>query len=222
MHDLMNNKNYSGKSLLKLATSSHNDSISTLVKQNESNNYLINKPEAIIIANGKDWLIERDQILDYFKTNNLETLHINYPLEIYSTFIKAFCSCDPIKIINDYKSYSQSKKILLICPINTLEKLDIDQKQINIIDYGCKFINNKLEININECIIPSVQSLCYGLVYLYSKGYKNILLVGIQGFKDQKKNYDAISSLNLINTRFLIFKLQVLVKIVWELNLKVY
>ena len=132
----MNNKTYSEKSLLKLATSSHDDSISTLVKQNESNNnYLINKPEAIIIANGKDWLIERDQILDYFKTNNLETLHINYPLEKYTLpFIKAFCSCDPIKIINDYKSYSQSKKIPLICPLNTLEKLDIDQKQINIID----------------------------------------------------------------------------------------
>ena len=89
----------------------------------------------------------------------------------------------------------------LICPLNTLEKLDIDQKQINIIDYGCKFISNKLEININECTIPSVQSLCYGLVYLYSKGYKNILLVGVQGFKDEK-NYDAINFLNLINIRF--------------------
>ena len=80
--------------------------------------------------------------------------------------------------------------------------MDIDQKQINIIDYGCKFISNKIEININECTIPSVQSLCYGLVYLYSKGYKNILLVGVQGFKDEKKNYDAISFLNLINIRF--------------------
>lgn len=204
MHDLMNNKTYSEKSLLTLATSSHDDSISSLVKQNESNNnYLINKPEAIIFANGKDWLIERDQILVYLKNSNLETLHINYPLEKYtSPFIKAFCSCDPIKIINDYKSYSQSKKIPLICPLNTLEKLDIDQKQINIIDYGCKFISNKIEINTNKCTIPSVQSLCYGLAYLYSKGYKNILLVGVQGFKDEKKNYEAISFLNLINIQF--------------------
>ncbi len=204
MHDLVNNKAYSEKSLLKLATSSHNDSISTVVKQNEShNNYLMNKPQAIIIANGKDWLIERDQILDYLKTNNLETLHINYPFEKYTLpFIKGFCSCDPIKIINDYKSYSQSEKIPLICPLNRLGKLDIDQKQINIIDYGCKVISNKLEISMNECIIPNVQSLCYGLVYLYSKGYKNILLIGVQGFKDEKKNYEAISFLNLIKIRF--------------------
>ena len=80
--------------------------------------------------------------------------------------------------------------------------MDIDLQRINTIDYGCKFINNKLEININECIIPSVQSLCYGLVYLYSKGYKNILLIGVQGFKDEKKNYEAISFLNLIKIRF--------------------
>ena len=70
---------------------------------------------------------------------------------------------------------------------------------MNIIDYSCKVISNKLEININECTIPSVQSLCYCLVYLYSKGYKNILLVGVQGFKDEKKNYEAINFLNLIN-----------------------
>lgn len=204
IHNLFNNKVYSEKSLLKLATSSQNDSISTLVNQNESNNnYLINKPEAIIIANGKDWLIERTQIIDYLKTNNLETLHINYPEGKYTLpFIKGFCSCDPIKIINDYKSYSQSKKIPLICPLNTVERLDIDQKRINIIDYGCKFISNKLEINNNECIIPSVQSLGYCLVYLYSKGYKNILLIGVQGFNDEKKNYEAISFLNLINIKF--------------------
>ena len=197
MHDLMNNKAYPEKSLLKLATSSHNDPISNLVKQSESKSfYLMKRPEAIVIANGKDWLMERDQILDYLKTNNLETLHINYPNEKYTLpLIKGFCSCDPIKIINDYESYSQSKKIPLICPRSILEK-------INIIDYGCKVISNKLDININECTIPSVQSLCYGLVYLYSKGYKNILLVGVQGFKDEKKNYEAISFLNLINIQF--------------------
>ena len=204
MHNLINNKAYTEKSLLKLATSCQNDSISILVKQNESNNnYLINKPEAIIFANGKDWLIEKNQILDYVKTKNLETLHINYPEKKYALpFIKGFCSCDPIKILNDYKSYSQSKKIPLICPLSTLERLDIDQQQINIIDYGCKVISNKLEININKCTIPSVQSLCYCLVYLYSKGYKNILLVGVQGFKDKIKNYEVISSLNLINVQF--------------------
>ena len=204
MHNLINNKAYSEKSLLKLATSNQNDSISTLVNQNESsNNYLVNKPEAIIIANGKDWLIEKNQIFDYLKTNDLETLHINYPEGNYTLpFIKGFCSCDPIKIINDYKSYSQSKKIPLICPVKTVERLDIDQKRINIIDYGCKFISNKLEINNNECTIPSVQSLGYCLVYLYSKGYKNILLIGVQGFNDEKKNYEAISFLNLINIKF--------------------
>ena len=67
MHNLINNKAYSEKSLIKLATSSQNDSISTLVKQHESSNndYLMNKPEAIIIANGQDWLIERNQIIEY-------------------------------------------------------------------------------------------------------------------------------------------------------------
>ena len=84
------------------------------------------------------------------------------------------------------------KKIPLICPIKTLERLDIDQERINIVDYGCNVIPNKLEININECTIPNVQSLCYCLVYLYSKGYKNILLVGVQGFKDQVKNYEQL------------------------------
>ena len=39
-------------------------------------------------------------------------------------------------------------------------------------------------------------------IYLYSKGYKNILLIGVQGFKDEKKNYEAISFLNLINIQF--------------------
>ena len=63
-------------------------------------------------------------------------------------------------------------------------------------------ISNKLEININECTIPSVQSLGYSLVYLYSKGYKNILLIGVQGFKDEKKNYEAIRFLNLLNIQF--------------------
>ena len=88
MHNLINNKAYSEKSLLKLATSSQNDSISILVKQNESNNnYLINKPEAIIVANGKDWLIEKNQILDYLKTKNLETLHVNYPEEKYALLL---------------------------------------------------------------------------------------------------------------------------------------
>ena len=38
IHNLINNKAYSEKSLLKLATLSQNDSISTLVNQNESNN----------------------------------------------------------------------------------------------------------------------------------------------------------------------------------------
>ena len=51
-------------------------------------------------------------------------------------------------MINDYKSYSKSKKTPLICPLNTLEKLEIDQKEMNIIDYSCKVISNKLEINI--------------------------------------------------------------------------
>ncbi len=204
MHNLINNKSYSEKSLLKLATSNQNDSISTLVNENESNNnYLVNKPEAIIIANGKDWLIERNQILDYLKTNDLETLHINYPEEKCTlSFIKGFCSCDPIKIINDYGSYSQSKNIPLICPLKTVKRLDIDQQRLNIIDYGCKIISNKIEFNFKECTIPSVQSLCYGLIYLYSKGYKNILLIGVQGFKDEKKNYEAISFLNLINIQF--------------------
>lgn len=205
MHNLINNKAYSEKSLIKLATSSQNDSISTLIRQHESNNnnYLMNKPEAIIIANGQDWLIERNQIIEYLKTNDLETLHINYPKEKnILPLIKGFCSCDPIKIINDYKLYSKSKKTPLICPLNVLEKLEIDQKEMNIIDYSCKVVSNKLEININECTIPSVQSLCYCLVYLYSKGYKNILLVGVQGFKDEKKNYEAISFLNLINIQY--------------------
>ena len=165
--------------------------------------YFINKPEAIIIANGKDWLIEKNQILDYLKSNNLETLHINYPEEKYTLpFIQGFCSCDPIKIINDYKSYSKSRKIPLICPLSIVERLDIDLQRINTIDYGCKFISNKLEININECTIPNVQSLGYCLVYLYSKGYRNILLIGVQGFKDEKKNYEAIKFLNLINIKF--------------------
>ena len=128
---------------------------------------MINKPEAIIIANGKDWLIERDQILDYFKTNNLETLHINYPLEKYTLpFIKAFCSCDPIKIINDYKSYSQSKKIPLICPLNTLEKLDIDQKQINI-----KWLileSNKLLKYLEKDNIESLDSLSQNFIFIES------------------------------------------------------
>ena len=141
MHNLINNKAYSEKSLLKLATSSQNDSISTLVNQNESKHYyLINKPEAIIIANGKDWLIEKNQILDYLKSNNLETLHINYPEEKYTLpFIQGFCSCDPIKIINDYKSYSKSRKIPLICPLSIVKRLDIDLQRINTIDYGCKY-----------------------------------------------------------------------------------
>ena len=130
-------------------------------------------------------------------------MHINYPEEKCTlSFIKGFCSCDPIKIINEYGSYSQSKNIPLICPLKTVKRLDIDPQRLNIIDYGCKIISNKIEFNFKECTIPSVQSLCYGLIYLYSKGYKNILLIGVQGFKDEKKNYEAISFLNLINIQF--------------------
>ena len=204
MHKLINEKKYSSKSLLKLATSSENDSISILVKNTEKeNNYTIKKPNAIIIANGKDWFIEKNQILNYLTCNNLETLHINYPecVEILP-YINKFCSCDPIKILNELKFYIKSKQIPLICPDDLIEKMDIDKHELNRITYSMKIQKNTLNIDLEECLIPSVQSLCYALCYLYSKGKKNILLIGVQGFEESKKNYQIINCLNLIKVKY--------------------
>lgn len=204
IHDLMNNKTYSRKSLLKLANSNQNDSLSKIVKENENqNNYIMNQPDAIIIANGSDWLIEKDQIMEYLNIKKLETMHINYPnnKDAFS-LIDIFCSCDPVKIINDFDLYKSSIKIPLICPNNIIQRIDIDPTKLNINSYGCNIVNNNFHINSSECTIPSVQSLCYGLAYFYSKGYRNILLIGVQGFKEAKKNYEAISSLNLLNIKY--------------------
>ena len=78
--------------------------------------------------------------------------------------------------------------------------MDIDKHELNRITYSMKIQKNTLNIDLEKCLIPSVQSLCYALCYLYSKGKKNILLIGVQGFEESKKNYQIINCLNLKQT----------------------
>ena len=104
--------------------------------------------------------------------------------------------------MNDFDLYKSSTNIPLICPNNIVQRIDIDQTELNINYYGCNIVNNSFKINSTECTIPNFQSLCYGLAYLYSKGYRNVLLIGVQGFKEARKNYEAISSLNILNIKY--------------------
>lgn len=204
MHNLLNNKTYPDESILRLASTDQSDTISNLVIHNETDNsYTIKKPDAIIIANGDDWLLEKKQIINYLINRKIETIHINYP-KIRETipYISNFCSCDPIKISSDIESYQNMRDIPLICPNNLLDKLDLDMESLKKVSYDCDITKSNLKITSNKCFIPNVQSLCYGLAYLYANGFRNILLIGVQGFREPKKNLELINCLSLFGIEY--------------------
>lgn len=204
MHNLMNNKTYSNMSLLNISTSNEEDSISTLAKTHNSDfNFFVEKPTVAIFANGQSWKQEKSQILNYLLKNNIYKLHVNYPIdESLIPLIDAFCSCDPIKILDDFSSYRLVKDIPLICPENILNSIKLNTGDLKKIDYECIVSKNQLEINTENCTIPYMQSLFYGLVYLYSRGHKNILLVGIEGFKESSKNLEIINCINHLKMKY--------------------
>ena len=204
MHNLMNNKTYSKMSLVNISSLNEEDSISTLAKKYNSDfNFLVKKPTAAIIANGQNWKQEESQIKNYLTENNIYKLHINYPInQSLIPLIDAFCSCDPFKILDDFSSYILNQNIPLICPENILKDIYFKKGKIKKINYECIISKNQLQINDNNCIIPYMQSLFYGIVYLYSRGYKNILLVGVEGFKVTSKNLEIINCINHLNMKY--------------------
>ena len=204
MHNLMNNKSYSNMSLVNISTSNEEDSISLIAKKYNSDfKYLVDKPKAVIIANGESWKPEENEIIKYLEENDLLKIHINYPVnQRLIPQIDYFCSCDPIKIIDDLSLYNAMNNIPLICPENILNETKIDIEKLNRINYCCYLSENNIDITKESCVIPSIQSLCYGLSFLYSKGYKNILLIGIEGFKLASKNVELINCINFLNIKY--------------------
>lgn len=204
MHDLINNRSYPSKSLIKIARADEKDAISSLLKRNNINpNYFIKKPEAAIMANGSNWLIEKKQILDYLKNNDLKVIHINFPNDKSKIpYINFFASCDPVKIMADLNSYLDMKDIPLVCPSNLIEEMKIDKELINKVNYDCFISEKKLNIQSNKCFIPHVQSLCFCLSYMYASGYRNIIIIGAQGFELSSKNFEAIDCLNKLRINY--------------------
>jgi len=204
MHNLMNNKVYPKKSLIELSTSSEDASISSIAKEfNTERIFTIKKPNAAVIANGKSWQIEKKEIINFLKENKIKTIHLNYPNDVsIISEIDSFCSCDPIKIINDFDNYTLSKNTPLICPKNILDNVEIDKEKINRINYDCFISSDKFEIKSQSCTIPFIQSLCYCIAFLYSKGFKNILLIGVQGFNLSTQNVEIINCINQLNIRY--------------------
>ena len=80
--------------------------------------------------------------------------------------------------------------------------MKLNTSSLKKLNYECIISKNQLEINFDKCTIPYMQSLFYGLVYLYSRGYKNILLVGIEGFKESSKNLEIINCINHLNMKY--------------------
>ena len=78
----------------------------------------------------------------------------------------------------------------------------LDYRNLNIVDFGCIISESNLEINNQSCKIPFLQSLCFCLCYLYSQKYKNILLIGVQGFDDSNKNIEIINCINQLKIAY--------------------
>ena len=102
----------------------------------------------------------------------------------------------------DLNSYLQIKDIPLICPNNLLDEMEIQKDLINKITYDCFITEKNLDIQKTKCFIPYVQSLCFCLSYMYAKGFRNIVIIGAQGFSLSSKNLEAIDCLNKLRVNY--------------------
>lgn len=204
MHEKLLHKDYDNNCLVQLATSNQKSPISSYeLTTNKVAIFKYIDATAAIFANGSSWKIEKNNILSYLKNLNPITCHINFPLdEDYLTYINFFCTCDPLRLSSQIEKYQKFNSIPLVSDLSKLKELNIDTNKLNISDFKFKLIENNLIIKEDSCIIPYLQSLCYGIAFLYSRGHKNILLIGVEGFKEPVKNIQIINCLNLIKKNY--------------------
>ena len=204
MHEKLTMNNYDNECLVEIACSDQKDPISNYeLSNNKINNFIVKKYTAAVFANSHSWQVEKKQILDYLKNNKIKSYHINFPdINNYISDIDFFCSCDPLRVKTQFSKYKNFKEKSLICDVEACKKLNLKIEQLETENFKYKVKENNLLIEEESCVIPYLQSLCYCLCYLYSKGHRNILLIGVEGYKESIKNIQIISCLNILKKNY--------------------
>jgi len=156
------------------------------------------KQKAIILGNGPSVLSNYEYLKNVIKSSEFTKFFLNrnkfLKNEIYSDFTVVV---NTLRLISDLSLLSK-KQISLIAPIKKFQKLfKIKFNNKKIINYPVCIKKNNFIIKNNYVVLPFDLALNYALSICKLMGYEEIYFAGIDGYDDERKNYEILHSISL-------------------------
>jgi len=197
----------SKKDLLSFSQSKINEifyeSYSELTNIKKTNLNKIKGNNALILGNGNSVLKNLDKIKKLLKTKKYTSIFLNK-----NQYIQNKELADLTVVVNNFRLLSDLSELStgnlnLIAPINKFKKkFNIKFKNKNIKNYPVCIKKQTFVANENYTILPSDLAINYALSICKILKFKNIFLIGIDGYQDIEKNNEIINSIELFKKNF--------------------
>lgn len=192
----------SGKDLLSYSKSKIVDifyeNIKTIRYQKNIGINIKENKKAIIIGNGSSVLDNIDEIKRTLSKDDFTSFFLNKNNFIDNNKYADFTVVvNAIRLMSDLNQYGQ-KQINLIAPVNKFKKLfQINFKNKKINNYSVCIKQKTFIPKKNYTIIPYDLAINYALSICKIFNFKEVYLIGIDGYEDIEKNDEINNSINL-------------------------
>ena len=140
------------------------------------------KSKILLIGKGESTLKFKESIEEFIRNNDVFVICLNINQNIDNNLVDFHTVCHPIRIISEFKKYSNLKNTFIIPKSSLKNSNDSMFKNVKVIDYSLKLQEDKISCKKNYAVIPNFNVLGYSLAISLKMMAKEIYLVGFDGF----------------------------------------
>lgn len=146
-----------------------------------SSSFLKNR-EILLVASGEELKRNKKTVEKYIEEKKPIVIALKTIVPIKKKLINYYIACNPLRIMNEIKNYSNLKKPLIFPKTLITKNIKPKLSRIKILDYGIGLKGNEFKFYSNSAYLPKIYNISYALAVATGGKALKISLAGFDSY----------------------------------------